>query len=216
MNIGEKYGRLTVLSLLEERGKGGHTMCECRCDCGNIIIRRRSGLTSGGVKSCGCLKMDSATKHGGSRDRLYKVWEHIIERCYRPDLKSYKDYGGRGISVCDEWLNDYNAFKKWALESGYDENAEYGVCTIDRINYDGNYEPSNCRWISMAEQNRNKRNNVLIYIDGETHHIEEWCRIYNLPKSRVHNRRFRKNPIRDWFKEIDIKEIRLVNERALH
>ena len=90
--------------------------------------------------------------------RLYGVWNNIKQRCFNPKNPSYKYYGGRGIAMCDRWLNSYNAFETWAIQNGYDEHAEIGKCTIDRINVNGNYEPNNCRWISIAEQNRNKQN----------------------------------------------------------
>ena len=95
--------------------------------------------------------------HGGINDRLYEVWGSMKKRCNNPNDKSYKNYGGRGIKVCKEWNENYLSFKKWAYKNGYDENAPHGECTIDRINVNGNYEPNNCRWISNAEQQKNKR-----------------------------------------------------------
>lgn len=137
----------------------------CLCDCGNSVVVTGSNLTSGHTKSCGCLNSKKTSernkvimvKHGGSNDRLYGVWRSMKKRCNNTNDKRYKDYGGRGIKVCEEWEKDYSAFKKWAYENGYDENAEYGCCTIDRINVNGNYCPENCRWISNLEQQKNKR-----------------------------------------------------------
>jgi hypothetical protein len=98
-------------------------------------------------------------KHGLSRTRLYKVFRDMKTRCYNKNSPDYKDYGGRGIRICSEWLNDYLSFKSWAEENGYDEEAPKMQCTIDRIDVNGNYEPSNCRCVSIAIQNKNRRNN---------------------------------------------------------
>lgn len=97
-------------------------------------------------------------KHGGCYDRLYKVYANIKNRCYNENSNDYQYYGARGIKICAEWLNDYTAFKKWAYANGYNDSAQYGQCTIDRIDVNGNYEPSNCRWVSMSIQSKNRRN----------------------------------------------------------
>ena len=162
---GERYGRLVVLSRAEDyvapNGKH-HVRWLCQCDCGNQTVVDTGDLADGHTQSCGCYRVESATDlnttHGGSHDRLYKVYANMKNRCYNEKSDDYPYYGGRGIRICDEWRNDYAAFKEWAYANGYDETAEKGECTIDRINVDGNYEPSNCRWVSMAEQSRNRRN----------------------------------------------------------
>jgi hypothetical protein len=100
---------------------------------------------------------DKLTKHDGSRTKLYKVWTSMKQRCHNSADAKFHHYGGRGIKVCDEWMHNFGAFFEWAMANGYDETAPRGQCTIDRINNDGNYEPSNCRWTTMAEQNRNQR-----------------------------------------------------------
>ena len=102
-------------------------------------------------------------KHGCNKERLYKIWVNIKYRCYNPKSKCYSDYGERGIKICREWDADYMEFRKWAYKNGYIPNAERGKCTLDRINVNGDYEPSNCRWIDNVMQNNNKRNN---------HHVE--------------------------------------------
>lgn len=160
---GNRYGRLTVLAKSAEKCASGSKWV-CKCDCGNIIITARCGLTSGHTKSCGCLRHITAItrkvnyKHGGSHghDRLYKVWDGMKARCNNPHNSRYDRYGGRGIKVCKEWNDDYMAFKAWAMKAGYDPTAPRGKCTIDRIDNNGNYEPSNCRWVDNSTQQRNK------------------------------------------------------------
>ena len=122
-------------------------------------------------------------KHGYSRTKLYKTYQRIKNRCYRKNFPHYNLYGGRGIKMCDEWLNDFVRFKDWALNNGYEEGL-----SIDRIDVNGNYEPSNCRWITMFEQASNKRNNIYYTINGMTKTQAEWCRYYNIPKNNVRRR----------------------------
>lgn len=161
---GMTFGRLKVI---EQNGRTSdrHILWRCKCECGEFTNVSSRELRSGKTKSCGCLQKDKTRemryKHGDRNSRLYSVWKTMKKRCENKNCKSYKWYGAKGVSVCDEW-HDYSAFKKWALDNGYDEKAEKGECTIDRINPYGDYEPSNCRWVSMAEQARNKRNSVLI------------------------------------------------------
>ena len=114
-------------------------------------------------------------KHGETRTRLYNVWNGMKQRCNDPNGKLYHRYGGRGIKVCDEWM-DYNNFRDWAMSNGYDENAPHGKCTLDRIDNDGNYEPKNCKWASSIEQSVNKGNNHMITYRGETMTISQWAR----------------------------------------
>lgn len=147
---GYKFGKLTVVSFSHMIGK--HSYWKCICECGNEHTVRSDCLKNGLVKSCGCLntndreKPDSIKKH-----KLYRVYWGMKQRCYNPNQKHYNRYGGRGITVCDEWRNDFQAFYDWSMSHGYKEGL-----TIDRIDNDGNYEPSNCRWVTQAEQNLNK------------------------------------------------------------
>lgn len=153
--VGERHGRLTVIKYV------GGSKWQCACDCGNTVIVSTSNLTSGNSTSCGCFKRENSRKlnttHGSSKTRLYGIWKGINKRCYGKNEPAYANYGGRGIRVCEEWRNDYESFRDWALDSGYDEDAPYGTCTIDRIDVDGDYEPSNCRWVSLSVQARNTR-----------------------------------------------------------
>lgn len=156
---GMTFGRLTVIRE-NGRTKDRHILWECQCECGNIVNISSRDLARGHTKSCGCLKKDRIRdiryKHGDRNARLYSVWKTMKKRCENSNHKDYKWYGAKGVSVCEEW-HDYSTFKEWAVETGYDEKAERGECTIDRINPYGNYEPNNCRWINMMEQAKNKR-----------------------------------------------------------
>lgn len=157
--IGQRYGKLTVA---ERAGVNKHnqSMWICVCDCGTItkpiLI---SDLRSKGRQSCGCThKQKGHITHGMKRTRLYNIWSSMKTRCNNPNSRKYKDYGGRGITICDEWMR-FEPFHDWAIASGYDPNAKFGECTLDRIDVNGNYEPSNCRWADMKTQQNNKRNN---------------------------------------------------------
>lgn len=161
---GQKFHRLTVLRRNPSNNAQNHPMWVCKCDCGNIHIVSGSDLKTGNTKSCGCWNRESASKrfikHGMKHSRLYYVWCGIKDRCYNPNNKRYADYGGRGITMDESWRNDFLAFREWALETGYDENAPFGQCTIDRANNNEGYFPFNCVWSTIAQQNRNKRNIV--------------------------------------------------------
>lgn len=180
----KKFGMMTVINRAENRN--GRPYWLCKCDCGNEKIVKGDNLKSGNVKSCGCLVIETnktRKTHGLVKHRLYNIRKGMMGRCYNPNLSYYKNYGGRGITVCEEWRNDFQAFFDWAMSNGYSDNL-----TIDRIDVNGNYEPSNCRWITMKEQLGNKRTSRYIKYKGEEHTIAEWSRITGLRRDTIRAR----------------------------
>lgn len=151
---GRKFGRLTVLEFAYV-DKGGHSQWKCRCDCGRETTVKGSHLISGNTTSCG--RHARSMKHGMRNSRLYHVWLSMKDRCFNKQCQSFKNYGGRGITVCESWKESFEAFNLWAMSNGYDPDAKRGDCTLDRINVDGNYCPENCRWVDMYVQNNNRR-----------------------------------------------------------
>lgn len=183
--IGEQFNRLLVLDLYKI-DKYRHLYYLCKCDCGNETIVRADGLLRGTTVSCGCYKneqrreqckkmQDMNKKHGLYNTPLYRTWVSMKDRCYNINGIPYKWYGFRGITVCKEWKNNFQAFYDWSLKNGYQKGL-----SIDRIDTDGNYEPSNCRWTTMKEQMNNTRKNRYIIYNGTTHTLSQWSEILNI------------------------------------
>lgn len=156
--LGKKYGRLSVEEFVDVINNASRL--KCKCDCGESCIVRLGDLQSGDTKSCGCLARETfnemITSHGLSTHHLYDTWNDMIQRCYNENAPNYKYYGGRGIRVCDEWRSSPSSFIEWAEQNGHSKGL-----TLDRGNNDGNYEPDNCRWVTMTVQNRNQSNTLL-------------------------------------------------------
>ena len=192
---GMKFERLTVIDEAEPI-KGSHgenlTRWNCVCDCGTKKVVRASELIRHRTLSCGCLGKEhramKITKHGLSNKRVYHIYLGMLDRCYDSNSEMYKNYGGRGIKVCQEWLGNEGAtnFANWAYSNGYNDEL-----TIDRINVNGNYTPDNCRWVDNIVQQNNKTNNRYITINGETKTTKEWSRFvgigYSTIKQRIYN-----------------------------
>lgn len=174
--LGQRFGRLTVVEKVES--KNGRSRWKCLCDCGNYKIASSSTLHNGTTTSCGCALLDhieSCKTHGKTHTRLYHIYAGMKSRCYNPNTKAYKYYGGRGITICEEWLEDFMNFYKWAMENGYSDEL-----SIDRIDVNGNYEPSNCRWADATTQSTNKRNNVSVLYRGQEKTIIELSKEFGI------------------------------------
>lgn len=200
--IGQRFGRLTVLECCG-RSKDGQKVYLCRCDCGNEKEIKSGNLKSKNTQSCGCLAAEKniersrkrLTIHGGCGTRLYRIWFDMRQRCSSDKSINWHLYGGRGIKVCDEWENNFVAFRDWALANGYDDSLQ-----LDRIDNDGNYEPNNCKWSTRSEQGNNRRTCVYVTIDGETKTVVEWCRIYGVRPGTAFSR-----IERGWNPEVAVK-----------
>ncbi|MCM1437818.1 MAG: hypothetical protein NC131_01210 [Roseburia sp.] len=186
----QRFGRLVAIRCVK-KDENHQQFWLCKCDCGNEKIIRRSDLLRKpiGTQSCGCLareiKVKRFTKHGleTSNKRLYKIWDSMKQRT-NPNVVSCRgNYRKNGITVCDEWRNDFPAFYDWAMTNGYSENL-----TIDRIDNNKGYSPENCRWVDMKVQANNRSNNTLITYKGETKTLAQWCEQYNIKSDTVTHR----------------------------
>lgn len=187
---GKKFGRLTAIRFHHNKTRNNGRTRQywlCKCDCGKETIVLKSNLGKK-VFSCGCLQKEQArticsknfTKHSLSNTRLFKIWVNMKERCLNKKNTAFKNYGGRGISVCAEWISDFMNFYNWAINNGYQDNL-----TIDRIDNNGNYEPNNCRWADRKEQGRNKRNNVIVIINDKKYCASELSELLKIPYKRL-------------------------------
>lgn len=185
---GQRFGRLTVLEFVPNDKSNSYW--KCKCDCGNETLVAGEKLTRNHTQSCGCLQKEITSqmfrKHGYSENRLHKTWRGMKDRCYNINDKSYKYYGGRGITVCDKWKDDFYAFRDWAMTHGYDV-----TLTIDRIDVDGNYEPKNCRWADTKTQARNMRNNIMVIYQGKKRCLAEAAELAQIPYKTLLARYYR-------------------------
>ena len=177
---GKRFGKLTVIKRVENNSRK-EARWLCKCDCGGENVATSGHLNSGHTKSCGCLLKENSgrnSKHGLSQTRLYKTYTHMKERCYIKNNKDYKNYGAKGIKICEEWLdkeNGLNNFYNWSMKNGYRDNL-----TIDRIDSKGDYTPDNCRWVDRCVQNNNTSRNHLVTYNNETHSLAQWEKILGI------------------------------------
>ena len=182
---GKSFGRLIVIKRVNN--KGNNQFYLCKCDCGKEKIIQKYSLIYGKTRSCGCLRKELLRErnktHNLSNSRLYGIYRHIKERCYNPNCKAYKYYGSCGIVMCEEWAINFMNFYNWAMANGYKENL-----TIDRIDVNGNYEPSNCRWATKKEQSINRRNIHLITFNDKTQTLTDWAKDLNINFNTLYQR----------------------------
>lgn len=182
---GNTYGKLTVVGKSKNTWKNGFLLWECACACGNTVHTSGSMLRNRNTRSCKSCALNERKpyKHKVVHKRIYTAWQSMVARCHNPRKSGYELYGKRGIVVCKEWKNSFDNFYDWAMENGYEDHL-----SIDRIDVDGNYEPSNCRWVTTKEQNNNKRNTVYITHNGETKPLSEWAEELSIRASTIHTR----------------------------
>ena len=180
---GMTFNRLYVIKRVSNDKSERARWLLCRCKCGTIKTVLGKHLLSHKIQSCGCLQRERTTKHNKCHTRLYNIWRGMKDRCYNSNVLEYDNYGGRGIKVCEEWLNDFQAFYNWSMSHGYSDDL-----TIDRKENDGDYCPENCRWVTYKEQNNNTSRNRLLTNAGETHTISEWSEILGINASTISSR----------------------------
>lgn len=186
---GKRFGRLTVVGLSPKKS-GRKSYWVCKCDCGNEIVVRSDALKCGNTKSCGCLKQEQdkinlSKNHKGynTPNRLYGIWVQMKDRCLNTNNENYFRYGERGIKIYPAWVHDYGNFRDWAFDHGYNKHL-----TIDRIDNNGDYEPTNCRWVTMKTQSNNRSSNHNVAWNGETHTLKEWSEIYSINYETLRDR----------------------------
>lgn len=199
---GQRFGRLTVIEQhgFTEPNKHGirYALWFCKCDCGNTCEVSSSNLGKS-TKSCGCLAKEHLSEmskgnitHGMARTHLYRCYHQMLNRCYRTKNDHYHMYGGRGIAVCEEWRSGFEAFRDWAFENGYQEGL-----SLDRIDVNGDYKPSNCRWINAEDQCHNKRQSRMYEFNGKVQDIAQWAKEYGMEYGTLYSRLKRGMPIED-------------------
>lgn len=201
INVGDRFGRLTVIKEAEKQY--GHRYILVKCDCGKEKTVNLNSLIKGTSTSCGCYRKEYISqknfRHGFSNrkkeiERLYRIWIGMKRRCCDVNDKQYHNYGARGITICEEWVNNYAVFREWAYKNGYADNL-----TIDRINNDDGYYPENCRWTTMQVQSNNRRVNHFVTYNGETHTLAEWQRITGIKDDLIGSRLKKGFPIEKVF-----------------
>lgn len=185
---GIKYGRLTAIERVKN-SRYGQTMWLFRCECGKEIVTTGFAVRSGHTTSCGCYLSEKTASlkysHGMARTRIYRTYQHMKGRCFVETDKRYSDYGGRGITVCEEWLGEcgFDNFYNWSIDNGYADNL-----TIDRIDVNGNYCPENCRWTTWRVQANNRRNNRYVLHNGITKTVSELSMEYGIGEATIRSR----------------------------
>ena len=211
---GQKFGLLTVLCRAENT-PAGRVKWHCQCECGGTKIVASTELLKGRTRSCGCLGLAQRRAAGNSRKHKYgrstclseyKSWWSMVARCTNTNHKSYPNYGGRGVTVCERWLNSFPAFVD-------DMGKRPKGKTLDRINSDKGYCPENCRWSTMTEQGNNRRNNRLLEYNGATHTAMEWVRLLNLKSATVYDRLRRNLPVDIVLSTLTLKELRQTSKQ---
>lgn len=186
--VGEKYNYLTIIE--ETRNEKSQIICKCQCVCGNYSNVPYYKLKTNRIKSCGCKKNEliskGVSKHNGRNTLLYSKWSGIKRRCYNKNDSHYKEYGGRGITMCKEWRNDFAKFRTWAIKNGYKKGL-----SIERIDINKGYEPSNCKWIKLEKQAENKRNAVYMIYNNKRMRMVEVAKLENMPVKTLSSRYYR-------------------------
>lgn len=202
---GQRFGRLVVLERTEDyvSPQGRHVVrWKCKCDCGNVKVVSAVHLVQGDVKSCGCYHMErikdagrvNNISHGMSKTRIYHLFQNMKWRVMNPDAPNFKNYGGRGIDICDEWKakDGFENFLKWSMENGYSDEK-----TLDRIDVNGSYEPSNCRWTNWETQYNNTTKSVKLTYNGKTQTAAQWARELGLDRHTIYERIKKNLPIEE-------------------
>lgn len=199
---GMRFGKLQVIEKTDIR-KNRKIVWKCLCDCGNTAYVPSSDMLSGNTKSCGCGKNEGHPKYGSAsitQSRLYHIWIGIKDRCGNENNSSFRYYGGRGISVCEEWKHDFATFRDWALSNGYDDKL-----TIERVDNNGNYCPENCTFATMKQQSNNRRNGAYLSYGGKTHTIAEWSDILGINQQKFRVRLWKGMPFEKAIKKTDLR-----------
>lgn len=187
---GAKFGMLKVISQVKT-GPGKGTKWNCLCDCKKTVVRSASALGKNKNPNCGCIRQ------GQRKTRLYGIWANMKQRCTNPSNPAYPYYGAKGISICDEWANDFLAFQSWALKNGYDDSL-----TIDRVDGNKNYQPDNCRWSTRKEQSNNLSSNTVIVFEGKEYTLTQLAEEYGLDPKLVIDRHKLGWPAKDLVKPV--------------